>query len=239
VTADIRRKERSLNSIKCTGCGLVNFSAAEICRRCETPLTAAGEEAVEPLSITSEPRSQEGGRSFGRWLLWIAGVTITILATAYASLLLTSEPVTPDERLILMEAIRVLDRTGFSREASTLRRVVSFRRTDNWWNRYVGHSTAYAATNFPFAIITLYPTFFKYPADEIERAAILLHESSHLFGDDEQFALHRVWLAKDRLGWTSQRYGHTRVWKNTREWTVAEIPSLFTCGEDGKSDCLE
>jgi hypothetical protein len=141
--------------------------------------------------------------------------------------------------VVVMEAIRVLDKTGFSSEASALRRFVSYRRTDNWWNRYVGHPTAYAATNFPFAVITIYPSFFKYPVDEVERATILLHESYHLFGDDEKLALQRVWLVKDRLGWTSIRYGHTRVWKNTREWTVAEIPSMFTCGDDGESDCLE
>ena len=172
-------------------------------------------------------------------MLWIFGVVATILTTAYASLLLTSEPVTPHERQVLMEAIQVLDGAGFSREASALRRVVSFRRTDNWSNRYVGHPTAYAATNFPFAVMTIYPTFFKYPVDDIERATILLHESYHLFGDDEKFALRRVWLVKDRLGWTSLGYGHTRVWKNTREWTLAEIPSMFTCGEDGQSDCLD
>ena len=226
-------EERSLNSIKCSGCGLVNFSTEVVCRRCELPLTP--HENVRSAQSTHEA----SGRTFGQWVLWIFGVVVIILTTAYASLLLTSEPVTSHERQVLMEAIQVLDGTGFSREASALRRVASFRRTDNWWNRYVGHPTAYAATNFPFAVITIYPTFFKYPVDDIERATILLHESYHLFGDDEKFALHRVWLAKDRLGWTSLRYGHTRVWKNTREWTLAEIPSMFTCGEDGQSDCLE
>jgi hypothetical protein len=189
--------------------------------------------------LSPQPVNEVGGRSFGRWLLWILGIFVTVLTTAYASLLLTSEPVTADERVVLMESIRVLDKAGFSREASALRRYVSFRRTDNWWNRHVGHPTAYAATNFPFAVVTIYPTFFKYPADEVERAMILLHESYHLFGDDEKFALQRVWMAKDRLGWTAPRYGHTRVWKNTREWTATEIPSMFTCGEDGESDCLE
>jgi len=212
---------------------LVNFSTEVVCRRCELPLTP--HENVRFSQSTHEA----SGRTFGRWVLWIVGVVVTILTTAYASLLLTSEPVTPHERQVLMEAIHVLDGAGFSREASALRRVVSFRRTDNWWNRYVGHPTAYAATNFPFAVMTIYPTFFKYPVDDIERATILLHESYHLFGDDEKFALRRVWLVKDRLGWTSLRYGHTRVWKNTREWTLAEIPSMFTCGEDGQSDCLE
>ncbi len=197
------------------------------------PLVPA-EEAPAP-----QPVEESGGRSFGRWILWILGVFLAILATAYASLFLTSEPVTSDERVVLMESIRVLDQAGFSREASALRKYASFRRTDNWWNRYVGHPTAYAATNFPFAVVTIYPTFFTRPVDEVERATILLHEAYHLFGDDEKFALHRVWLAKDRLGWTSSRYAHTRVWKNTREWTASEIPSLFTCGEDGQSDCVE
>jgi hypothetical protein len=219
---------------------VVNFATSEVCRRCATPL-AAHQDALSSDSGLVPPRLQasEGGRSFGRWVLWVLGVVVTIVTTAYASLLLTSEPLTDDERVVVMEAIRVLDKTGFSSEASALRRFVSYRRTDNWWNRYVGHPTAYAATNFPFAVITIYPTFFKYPVDEVERATILLHESYHLFGDDEKFALQRVWLAKDRLGWTSIRYGHTRVWKNTREWTVTEIPSMFTCGDDGQSDCLE
>jgi hypothetical protein len=218
----------------------VNFATSGVCRRCASPLTADQDDLPSNSGLVSPtPHSSEGGRTFGRWVLWVVGVAVTILATAYTSLLLTSDPLTADEHVVVMEAIRVLDRAGFSSEASALRRFVSFRRTDNWWNGYVGHPTAYAATNFPFAVITIYPTFFKYPVDEVERATILLHESYHLFGDDEKFALQRVWLAKDRLGWTSIRYSHTRVWKNTREWTVNEIPSMFTCGDDGRSDCLE
>jgi hypothetical protein len=227
-------EETVLTNIKCPACGAVNYATSEACRRCEAVL-ARTENAVRAAPVVVD----DGERSFGRWLLWIAGVFVTMLTSAYASLLLTSEPVRPDERVVVMEAIRVLAKAGFSSEASALRRYVSFRRTDNWWNAYVGHPTAYAATNFPFAVITIYPTFFKYPVDEIERATILLHESYHLFGDDEKLALHKVWLAKDRLGWTAPRYGHTRVWKNTREWTAAEHPGIFTCGEDKTSDCLE
>jgi hypothetical protein len=210
----------------------MNFAASPACRRCDTPLAAPHEPVIAP-AVTYH------GRSFGRWLLWIAGVTLTILVTAYASLLVTSQPLSVHERQVVMNAIQVLDEAGFSREASALRRLVSFRQTDNWWNRYVGHPTAYAAANFPFAVITVYPAFFRFPVDDTERATILLHESYHLFGDDEKFALQRVWLAKERLGWTSLRYGHTRVWKHTREWTVGAVPSMFTCGEDGRSDCLE
>ena len=119
-------QESTLNSIKCTACGLANFSTSVACRRCEAPLAA--DDSVVP------PARHE---------------------------------VTTHER------------------------------------------------------------------------QILLHEAYHLFGDDEEFALRRVWLVKDRRGWTSLRYGHTRVWKNTREWTVAAVPSMFRCGEDGRSDCFE
>jgi hypothetical protein len=184
-------------------------------------------------------RAADEGRSVGRWLLWIAGVTITILGTAYASLLLTSEGLTSDERRVVNGAIVVLEQAGFTRETSALTRLVTFRRTDNWWNRYVGHQTAFAATNFPFGVITLYPAFFRFPVDDTERASILLHEASHLFGGREEEALQRVWESKQRLGWTQARYGGTRVWKNTREWTKGAIPAFFRCGADNDSDCFE
>jgi hypothetical protein len=83
----------------------------------------------------------------------------------------------------------------------------------------------------------LYPPFFEVAVDDTERAAILLHESYHLFGADEATALQGVWIEKARIGWTESQYGQTRVWKNTREWTAATIPALFECGFDGKSDC--
>ena len=235
-----RIKEPSLNRIKCTACGLVNFSTSEVCRRCEAPL--ADEASMSPAlqsDVPPELHSSEGGRSFGRWLVWIASVTITILASAYASLILTSEGLTSDERQTVKNAIVVLERAGFTSDASALSRLATFRRTDNWWNRYVGHQTAFAATNYPFAVVTLYPAFFRFPVDDIERASILLHEASHLFGGREEEALQRVWESKQRLGWTEARYSGTRVWKNTREWTKGAIPAFFSCGPDNQSDCFE
>ena len=231
-----------MSSTKCHACGVINFANSETCRRCGTELPPID---MVPGLQSSVPGAQpsaapiDEGRGFGRWVLWILGVTATILIGCYVSLLASSDGVSAEERQAVTRAIDELERAGFSRESFALRHVVSYRSTDNWWNNYVGHQTAYAATNFPFAVVTLYPTFFKYPVDDIERATILLHESYHLFGDDEKFALHRVWLAKDRLGWTALRYGRTRLWKNTREWTLAENPRMFTCGEDGRSDCLE
>ena len=222
-----------MNSTKCTSCGLVNFVNDEACRRCGGHLMAG----YAPL--TDRVEVHDDRRGFWEYILWASGVTITILGLGYGSLLYTSEPLTADERKVVTDAVRVLDESGFSQQTFALRHLVSFRRTDHWWNRYVGHQTAYAATNFPFGIVTLYPTFFKYPVDEREHATILLHESYHLFGDGEEKALERVWKEKQRLGWTAARYGSTRVFKNTREWTSGSVPSLFTCGADGQSDCLE
>ena len=221
------------NRTKCTACGLVNFATSETCRRCDAKVLP------EHPEVQASSAPTEGVRGFGRWLLWVAGATVTIVLTAYMSLLVSSEGLSSDERRTVMDAVVVLERAGFSTEASALRHLASYRRTDNWWNQYVGHQTAYAATNFPFAVVTLYPAFFKFPVDDTERATILLHESYHLFGEREEAALQRVWIEKPRLGWTFSRYGHTRVWRNTREWTLAAVPNLFRCVDDGQSDCLE
>jgi hypothetical protein len=180
-----------------------------------------------------------GQRSFERWVQWVLGVAVTIVTACYLSLLMSSEGLTSGERAIVIDAVVLIEQAGFSKEAFALRHLVSYRRTDNWWNQYVGHQDAYAATNFPFGVQTLYPNFFTFPVDDTERATILLHESYHLFGGREETALTRVWIGKQRLGWSSRRYSHTRVWRNTREWTVAAVPGLFTCGEDGRSDCVE
>ena len=178
-------------------------------------------------------------RGFGRSVLWILGTTFTIIVIAFLSLLITSDGLTYEQERAVNEAIVVVERGGFEREATVLRNIVFYRSSDNWWNKHVGHQNAYAATNFPFAVVTLYPAFFKFPVDDTERAAILLHESHHVFGSDERTALQRVWLDKRRLGWTAQRYSRTRVWRNTKEWTNGAIPVLFQCGDDQRSDCVE
>lgn len=119
-----------------------------------------------------------------------------------------------------MQSIALLDRAGFSREVLVLRHFANYRATDNWWNQYLGHREAYAATNFPLGIVTLYPPFFTVAVDDTERAVILLHEAQHLWGSGEDAALERVWREKQRLGWTAGAYGETRVWKNVKEWTA-------------------
>ncbi len=131
----------------------------------------------------------------------------------------------------------VLEQKGFGKEGFVLRNLVTYRETDNWWNTYLGHRDAYAATNFPFEVLTLYPEFFANSADDEERAAILLHEACHLFGSGEEAALEYVWRNKQRLGWTADKYSQSRVWNNTRDLTKNLVPKLFQCGPDGKSDC--
>jgi len=231
-----------MSSTKCHACGVANFASSATCRRCGAELPAIdivpGLQSSISSARTSEIRGDEG-RGFWRWALWVCAVTATILISCYMSLIASSTGLSVEERQAVTSAIAELERAGFSRESFALRHLVSFRSTDNWWNNYVGHQTAYAATNFPFAVVTLYPTFFKYPVDDVERSAILLHESFHLLGGDEREALQGVWIEKRKLGWTSVRYSHTRVWKNTREWTAGSVPVLFRCGADGQSDCLE
>ena len=173
--------------------------------------------------MVSEPEPAESERSVSgvvaRRLLWLAGMIVLIVFLWSRSLLMTSEPISADQRQMVMQAIALLEQAGFSREVVMLRHFANFRATDNWWNLYLGHRQAYAATNFPLGVVTLYGPFFTVAVDDTERAAVLLHEAQHLSGAGEEEALQRVWAEKDRIGWTADKYGDTRVWKNTKEWT--------------------
>jgi hypothetical protein len=223
-----------MNSKKCPRCGLVNFADAKACKRCEAPLADVEERAGD----------KEGASpSRLRWLikrtLVVLGSVLLVLLIFYGSLLKTSERLSYDQRQVVARGIQVLEQKGFSREAFALRNFVAFRATDNWWNQWVGHREAYAATNFPFEVITLYPEFFNNAEDDTERAAILLHESYHLFGSGEDAALEATWRNKKRLGWTKDKYEQTKVWRNTRELTGNHVPKLFDCGVDNNLDCTE
>jgi hypothetical protein len=223
-----------MSSMRCRQCGLVNFATAEQCKRCGASLTGSPE-FVTAAEETDVPRK----RSLGKRVLWVLGMTCLILTVYYLSLLMTSDPIKWQQRQTVESAITVLDQKGFGKEAFVLRHLVSFRSTDNWWNTQVGHHDAYAATNFPFEVLTLYPEFFDTAKDDTERAAILLHESYHLFGSGEAAALEGAWRNKSRVGWTADKYGETKVWKNTKELTMSEVPQLFRCGLDGASDCMQ
>jgi hypothetical protein len=219
---------------KCSECGLVNAAGDEQCRRCGAWFD---EESFGPPPIGAEPIAQPRQRSLFRRLVWIVSATFVVLILWYASLLITSDRLQSDQHLKGDVAIGLIEQSGFSSEGFALRHLTTFRGSDNWWNRWLGHRDAYAATNFPFEIVTLYPEFFDAPVDDRERAAVLLHEARHLLGDGEEAALRSTWMSKQRLGWTRDRYQQTKVWDNTERLTRAQFPYLFQCGSDGKSDC--
>lgn len=219
-----------MNSLKCVNCGLINFATAVTCQRCGNALS----------SLSQTPHEADADR---RSVFTRAAAILTLacflLLVCYASLLGTSSPITFAQREIVDRAIGVIEDNGFAREAFVLRYGASYRATDHWWNRWIGHGDAYAATNFPFEVVTLYPDFFSVPTDDIERAVILLHEANHLVGKGEPAAFANVWRGKKRLGWTRHTHSHTHIWNNVREFTIHYAPNLFQCGLDAQSDCTE
>lgn len=221
-----------MNRHKCLRCGLVNADTDETCRRCGASLSA-------DATQQDAPKQEVTKRGLVRRVIWILGTTILLLFCCYLSLLLTSNDLEYHKRETVARAIGVLEQRGFGKQAFVLKHLVKYRGSDSWWNRSVGHHDAYAATNFPFEVMTLYPDFFQVAVDDNERAAILLHETYHLFGSDEEAALEGTWREKQKLGWTEDRYGQTKVWNNTRELTLTQLPQLFRCGNDGKSDCIQ
>jgi hypothetical protein len=213
--------------VKCQACGIVNFADGGACRRC-------GEVVWAPRpSVAAAPSAEPSAL---RRLGVIVGTVATVLVAWWASLFATSEGLDLDQQVIVYRAVDLLEEKGFAKEVFALRNAARFRSTDNWWNLYNEHYQAYAATNFPFEIVTIYPWFFDLPKDDIERAVILLHEAQHLMGAGEETALRRVWALKHRLDWTAETYGRSKVWKNTREWTQTSAPDLFTC-KDVEVDC--
>ena len=227
-----------MNRRKCPRCGLVNFAADEACKRCGEQLAGGYSEAQQVEGAESTGRRQRLHPIIRRSLV-VIGVTLGILLLFYASLLKTSEPLSFEQQQMVARSIAILDEKGFKQEAFVFRNLVTYRSTDNWWNRWTGHQEAYAAVNFPFEVVTFYYDFFNHATDDTERAVILLHESYHLKGSGEPAALEATWRNKKQLGWTKERYSQTRVWRNTRELTVNHVPQLFQCGLEKNLDCME
>jgi hypothetical protein len=222
-----------MDKSKCSRCGLVNLATDKSCRRCGAAFVGA------QLKRTDSDEPHIGRRGIGRRILWILGATAILLFAFYLSLLLTSNDLGFAEREVVTRAVQVLKQKGFRTEAFVVAHLTTYRSTDNWWNNYIGHRDAYAATNFPFEVLTLYPEFFKASVDDDERAAMLLHEAYHLLGSGEEAALKGVWRNRRLLGWTEDKYSQSKVWRNTRELTMARVPNLFQCGDDAKSDCTQ
>jgi hypothetical protein len=111
----------------------------------------------------------------GRRIISSVLAGILTLAGFHLSLVATSAPLSPDERATVDRAIDLLAEKGFVSEAYVLRNTATFRRTDHWLNRISGKENAFAATNFPFQIVTTYEDFFSRASDDTERAMVLLH----------------------------------------------------------------
>ncbi len=168
-----------------------------------------------------------------------ATASVLAVVVLYLSLVTTSQPIMDYERDDLERAIQYLDDRGFNREVFLLRNVVTFRRSDHWLNALNDNERAYAATNFPFQIVTVYGDFYFKAADDTERAMILLHEARHLLGDDEREAYAFVWQNRVRLGWTLLSHGSTPVFITVEQQTRENAPSLFICEDRLWNDCTE
>jgi hypothetical protein len=170
----------------------------------------------------------------------VASCTLAAMATLgafYCSMLATSSTVSASEMRTISRAIDLLDKRGFGREAFLLRNTVSFRSTDNWINASLANENAYAATNFPFEVVTVYPDFYAKAVDDTERAMVLLHEAQHLQGGNEADAYAYVWQNRARLGWTQLSHGTTETYITVGEQTRENAPELFSCRSNLWSDC--
>lgn len=183
------------------------------------------------------PEQKKPSRQLLRRFAIFLVVCVAAITLFYTSLVFTASPLTANERDSVNSAITLLDKRGFINEAFLLRDLATFRNNDNWLNASVAKENAFAATNYPFAIITLYPDFFTYPQNDTERAAILLHEARHLKGYDEKDAYEFVWRNRNYLGWTADKYADSIVWQNIRRPTKEFAPNLLVCDFNPYNDC--
>jgi len=159
------------------------------------------------------------------------------ISVFYGSLVYSADPLSYEEKELVENAIALIDEKGFAFEAFLLRYVTVFRGNDNWLNASVEKENAFAATNFPFEIVTLYPDFFMYTADDVERAAILLHEAKHLQGNDETEAYGFVCKHRKQLGWNVETHGQSELFQNVRRQTLFYAPNIFICEFNPAGDC--
>lgn len=212
---------------KCSHCRLVNFPDALTCARCGVDLSE-GNAAIVPKESAILKRA-----------LICVGVCIAVIIGFYVSLIASSRPLSTPQGIMVRSAIRHLKEKGFGDDAMLLEKLTVFRSDDNWLNASVAKENAFAATNFPFEIVTLYPDFFIFPDDDIERAAILLHEARHLRGEDERDAYEFVWKNRNKLGWTKDEYYLSVTWQNIRKQTRENAPHLFACIANDFGDCTQ
>lgn len=220
---------------KCPHCQVINFSHVETCIRCNNALSATG---MNRLAESRVPQNSLARKIFKRAIV-CAIVCVFVIFGFYLSLLFTSKSLDYNEKQTMKRSIGMLEAKGFSGEVFLLRYLASFRGNDNWLNASTRDENAYAATNFPFEILTIYPEFFTVPQDDTERAMILLHEAQHLKGADEREAYEYVWRNRHKLGWTRETHGASKIFLNVEKQTREFAPDLFKCEWNKNFDCTE
>jgi hypothetical protein len=163
-----------------------------------------------------------------RRAFYYLAVTLCLLSIFHSSLLVTSEPLRADEIAAVDRAVDFL-----------LRYLTVFRNTDNWLNSLTRKENAFAATNYPFNVLTLYPDFFSKAKDDTERAMILLHEAQHIQGANEREAYDYAWRNRGRIGWTILSHGTTNSYVTVEALTREAVPELFSCADKLWNDCTE
>lgn len=219
---------------KCPECNLINFPTAAVCKRCEADLRSFDRAQNAP----EKPKKSFRAKLVRRTAVCFAMCLFTIFGF-YVSLLVSAKRLGYEEKQKIERAVQILDDKGFDREVLLLRYLTAYRSEDNWLNASTREENAYAATNFPFEIMTVYPDFFMYSQDDVDMAAILLHEAQHLLGADEPEAYDYVWRNRHRLGWTRATHGSSKVWLNTERQTREVAPNLFACAGKTDGDCTE
>lgn len=217
----------------CPNCHLVNFSDAAQCARCRNEL-----KETSTLRNGGAENRPPKSKFLRRAVICLFVCFLTLLGF-YLSLIFTSSPLKYEEKKQVQAGIKVLEEKGFASEVFLLKYLTAYRGNDNWLNASTKFENAYAATNFPFEIITIYPDFFTFTTDDTERAAILLHEAQHLKGADEKEAYEFVWRNRARLGWTKETHGKSVIWRNVRKQTQEYAPNLFVCDGNEAKDCTE
>ena len=167
-----------------------------------------------------------------------ASAVLAIIAF-YLSLVSTSLPPMKYEQVQIDRAIQLLADRGFADEVFLLKGTTTFRATDHWLNSFTDKENAYASTNFPFQIVTLYPDFYSKAVDDTERAMVLMHEARHLMGENENQAYAYVWRNREQLGWTLRTHGTTDSYITIEQATREMAPELFNCPDKTWQDCTE
>lgn len=205
--------------------------------RCGNTLDKSSDGATRRI-VSGKPENNLLIMIVKRGIICLAVCFLTVLIF-YLSLIFTAGPLSVGEKQQIKQAISVLEAKGFKRETFILNNFTVMRANDNWLNASSLKETAYAATNFPFEVVTIYPAYFTVPQDDTERAMVLLHEAQHLQGKDEKEAYEYVWKNRKMLGWTKDKYGDSIVWRNVRKQTKEYAPNLFICDFNEYGDCTE